>query len=367
MLLNEKICGLGDPENLLYLPNKMDILNRQIQYGGNSLYFHLLSGKDWGWGGDWNGSPFINNDPSKPFDLSRMADWQAFLGTANANGIWSFAFLYDDDCDPFGGDTVSTEEDQYIQQLVYYLGALDRLVWVIAEEYQEKLSRRRASAIAERLHHYDRGRHTIGIHQHSGLQFHFGGDPHIKLFMVQWIGPDRHAIYHGMSNALSEARGRYQIILSESTHSNMDWYGNGDEMRRKNWACLMSGVTGVMVYTRGDTRLHNLTDRDFKWLGYQNTWTRSIPRIYEMAPMPWTARHATDYVLKDPDEDRWMLYTVRPGALGAGPFSPADYEISWFDPVSGGGLNERQFLCGMVELNRMAGIGQEAVVYIRPV
>jgi len=361
MLLNEKICGLGDPENLLWLPNKHQVLDRCVASKVNALYCHASSFSD------FDGNPFIDGDPSKPLDPHRMGDWQAFIQKASSGGVWTFLFLHDDDSDPFNsGAKVTPAELQYIQQLVYYFGDIERLVWVVGEEYREAIHRNRASQIAALLKQYDQGRHTVGIHQNSGLQFDFGDDPNIDLFMIQWIGPDRHAIYHGLTNAIAEARGRYELILSESTHPDMDWYGSGAIMRKKNWAVFMTGCRGVMVYTRGTTRFGHLSDTDFRQIGFQATVSKLIPRINEFVAMPWTARQATEYVLKDPDEDRWILYTSRPGPLGAGEFSPKDYKLSWFDPVSCGGLNENRFICGMVELNRMSGIGQEAAVYIRP-
>src|SRR4030042_306607 len=113
---NEYLCGLGDPENILYRGDRDAIINRMIAHGGNALYFHVSCAH----GGDTpSGNPFKNGDPNQGLDPGIAARLKGMVDKMDTANIWSYLFLYDDSSQPFGNyDTVTAAEDQYIRQLV---------------------------------------------------------------------------------------------------------------------------------------------------------------------------------------------------------------------------------------------------------
>ena len=365
-MAREYLCGWGDPENLFYRSDRWQILDQIITYGGNVIYLIVSCAHD---GDTPDGNPFEGGNPNQGLSPSRATDIKAFVEKMNAHGIWAYLFLYDDSSQPFGShDIVTSAEDQYIHQLVNLLGHIPRLIWCIGEEYSEAMNRARASEIAKRLNAYDVGRHKIAIHQHSGTSFDFGDDKYIKEFCVQLIDADKNTLHTAMVNAVHEARGRYSIMLGESTEpgSSFEAYGMGGTMMRKNWACAMAGVD-VMVYTRGrwgeDAGMENL---DFKYLRNQHTFLNMIPDYRQMVNMDYLKTGCTDYVMKNPTADSWLLLTSKTGALGAEGFSAGIYTISWFDCQTGAGVNEANTITqGQNLFIRPSGIGIDTVCYVR--
>jgi len=361
----EYLCGWGDPENLFYRADRQQILNQIINHGGNCIYLIVSCAH----GGDTpEGNPFKNGDPNQGLSPSRAADIKAFCEKMNTHGIWAYLFLYDDSSQPFGShDTVTAAEDQYIHQLVDLLGHIPRLIWCVEEEYSEAMNRARASEIAKRLHTYDQGRHRIAIHQHSGISFDFGNDPYIKEFCVQLIDADRNTLHTAMVNAMLEARGRYSIMLGESTEPNnpLEAYGVGGTMMRKNWACAMAGAD-VMVYLRG--RWGNeagMEDLDFKYLRVQANFINSIPDYRQMVNMDPLKAGATEYIMKNPLADSWLLWTSLTGSMGVNYKFEGEYTLSWMDCRTGDGGNETKQFNGNPSMARPNGISPDCVLYVR--
>jgi len=286
------ICGMGDPEDILFRGDKYAILDHLIRYGGNCIYAIACSIK-----GDFDGNPFKNRDPRQGLDPRRMADWKAFFAKADAAGITTYLFRTDDNVD-IGGDRnrVTAVDDLYVRQLVEYFGHIKHLVWVIAEEWSEALSAAKAEALARLFHDYDAGCHRIGIHAHSGIHFPFAGSSYIKEQLIQLNKVDRDVLHREMVKAVQNAGGRYRVTLAESTHPGSDEYGHGKVMRLKNWACGMAGA-GIMVYCRGR---FNVNAEDLAALRIQQRWFEAVTDYPEMINMDGLAAAATEYVMKCP-------------------------------------------------------------------
>jgi len=79
-----------------------------------------------------------------------------------------YLFFYDDDINPFGGTgsiTAGSPEDNQIRDIVNKLETKKNIIWVVAEEYQDILSKTKVSSFASRIRHWDDYDHPIGVHQ----------------------------------------------------------------------------------------------------------------------------------------------------------------------------------------------------------
>ena len=117
---------------------------------------------------------------------------------------------------------------------------MTHLVWVVGEEYSERYTKKRASAIAATIRAADDRDHVIGVHQLSGLKFDFPSDPNIDQFLIQYKGTASE-LHSGVVQAFSTAGGQYNLNMSEAAN-----YGTGAVARQKSWAAAMAGAY-VMV------------------------------------------------------------------------------------------------------------------------
>ena len=82
----------------------------------------------------------------------------------DAAGIVIYFFFYDDSASIWGGNQVQGPEKAFVEALVNRYEHHDHLVWVVAEEYSEKLSKARVSSLAATIRAADAKQHPIGVH-----------------------------------------------------------------------------------------------------------------------------------------------------------------------------------------------------------
>jgi len=174
------MCGPGDPEGFLYRGklradgtrdgDQLKLIKKLKGTGANCVY--LMAVRSHGGDGDRTENPFIDNDPKKGLNPKVLEQWDGWFAEMDRAGIVIYLFLYDDSARIWKtGDAVGMPEKRFIQALVKRFKRHTHLIWCVAEEYQERFSAKRVSAIAAAIRKADDRRHPIAVHKLSGLDF----------------------------------------------------------------------------------------------------------------------------------------------------------------------------------------------------
>ncbi len=358
------MCGPGDPEGFLYRGTRnadgtrsgdqMALINKLAGTGADCIYFQAV--RSHGGDGDSTHNPFVDSDPSRGMSEPILDQWEAWFTAMEEQDIVMYFFFYDDSARIWNtGNTVGADERAFLRAMVNRFEHHKLLVWCIAEEYSERYTPQRVSAIAAEIRLTDDHNHVIAVHQLSGLTFDFADDPAIDQFAIQYNQSTPEALHSGMLTAWRTAAGRYSLNMAEAAN-----HGTGAVMRRKNWACAMGGAS-VMVLGM-DIATTPVTD--LQSCGYLVTFFEQTT-FNDMAPHDELAAGATDYVLAYPGES-YILYAGGPGDLGVTNLTAGTYSALWFDPVDGS-----QELAttvnvgpGTQSFTRPDSLGTEAALYL---
>lgn len=329
------LASPGDPEGFLYrgslnadgtrAGDQNEIIDKLIGTGANGIYFQVIRSH----GGDGNSThnPFVNNDPSQGINHDVLNQWASWFDRMDANGITIYLFFYDDSSRIWNtGDSVGVDEEAFFSAVVDRFEGYRHLVWVVGEEYQERYSADRVSALASIIRAVDDHDHPIGVHKLNGLSFdEFANDPNIDQFAIQYNETDAAALNSGMNTAWANAAGRYNLNMSEATQ-----WGTGTEARRKAWAVAMGGayVMGLGMDI-ASTPLSDLED-----LGRLRTFMEST-NFHIMEPANGIATADTDYVLAARGQSYIAYAAGSTGELGLLGLTAGTYELRWFDPQTG--------------------------------
>lgn len=360
------MCGPGDPEGFLYRGalnpdgtrdgDQMELIWKMSGTGANCIY--LMAVRSHGGDGDATENPFIGNDPSKGINMAVLDQWETWFTEMEKNGIVIVLYLYDDSALVWDtGDVVGGEERSFIRILADRFGHHDNLVWCIAEEYQEKLTPLRASAIAATIRAADRGRHPIAVHKLHGLNFsEFADDPSIDTFAIQYNVGTPDSLHQGMVKARRDAAGRYSVIMAEAAE-----HGRGEMARRKSWASAMAGAQ-VMVLGMdiAETPVSDLEDCGRLAEFFESADWRG------MEPHDELAAGGTQYVLAEPGK-RYIAYASDlQGGMGVSGLASGDYTLSWFDCATGARVTQLDVrMTGRTAMfAKPPGIGRECAVYV---
>jgi hypothetical protein len=328
------ICGPGDPEGFLYRGtenadgtrngDQLSLINRMMGTGANSIY--LMAVRSHGGDGDADENPFVDRDHTKPLNRAVLDQWDTWFSTMDAAGIVIYFIFYDDGTIVWNtGDQVLAPEKAFFRELVNRFESHANLIWVIAEEYQEGLSRNRASALAAEIRDADDHDHVIAIHQLNGINFDFADDPNIDQFAIQYNVASRNALHAGMLDAWTNAAGRYQLMMAECAA-----YGGGAVARQKSWACAMGGAY-VMIYEMdiASTAVGDLVD-----CGNLVSFMESTP-FHRMAPHDELKLGQTEYVLAEPGQGYIAYGAGATSSLGIRSLPAGTYTLHWFDCMKG--------------------------------
>jgi hypothetical protein len=155
------LCGPGDPESFLYLGTRQAdgtrtgggqdaMIQRLIDQGGNVIYMQMV--RSHGGDGAADHNPFVNSDPTKGLDADILNQWETWFTAMDDARVVIYLFFYDDSACIWGCSssdaTVSSAERGFIDGIVARFKHHRNLIWVHAEEYQERFSAARASAFA---------------------------------------------------------------------------------------------------------------------------------------------------------------------------------------------------------------------------
>ena len=360
------MCGPGDPEDFLYrgtlnddgtrAGDQMQLIDKLKGTGANCIYLQAV--RSHGGDGDATHNPFVDHDPARGVNTKVLDQWEQWFAEMDRQRIVIYLFIYDDSTLVWDtGDAVSAAERKFIETLVNRFEHHDHLIWCVAEEYAERLSDERVRRLAATIKAADDRDHPVAVHLNHGLEFSaFADDPQIDQFAIQYNVPTAGELHAGVIQAWQQARGRYNLNLSEAA----DW-GTGAEARQKAWACALGGAH-VMALGMDIT---STPVEDLKDCG-------SLVQFFSVVDLPGMEPHdelalgGTQYVLAWPGQ-RYVAYASdAQGQIGLRQMQAGQYKFFWLDCAS-----RRWFATDLVKVDEgdrswktPDGFGPEVAAYL---
>ena len=410
------LAGVGGPEGFLFETDtrKQLIVNRLKSSAAfpntpvNGIYFHALRA----FGGDGGSfeTPFNNDaDPDSGLSPAKMANWRGYLKQLDDAGIILWFNLMDDHAGPYGCRN-DVKYAKYAKDIVNQFKDFKHLIWITQEEYRWNTAGgkpcsnaendARQSNLAIAIREADPV-HPIGTHQMGDGVNNLPDDLIIRVFGQQTSVNSPEAMHDtagllGWSGAknwvyvMAEAAG-WHLGLIDSELKN----GNGrTPMRRSHWATAMSGGS-VMMYnsfecSNGGKLCNNgptdsdPTDGILDDLRRLRLFMEST-RFNEMTPLfddksntaldkSKTAlsdvkTDGTKYILANQAAGLYILYgDLNTSKMGVRNAPAGNYELKWFDPVSGASVTQPSVAVpagGLASFIKPNGLGPEVAVYVR--
>ena len=358
------LCGPGDPEGFLYRGRRRAdgtrdgdqdaLIDKLIRHGGNCIYMQIV--RSHGGDGQADHNPFVGSDPAKGLAKPILNQWGKWFARMDEAGICVYLFVYDDSTRIWTGDDVCPAERKFLAGVVNRFEKLRDLIWVVAEEYAERLSAKRVGNIAAAIRAADDHNHVIAVHKNNGLSFReLAGDANIEQFAIQWNVPTAEQLHDGMVKAWKLAAGRYGLNMSEAK-------GHTADMRRKNWACAMGGAHAMVL----GMDIASTPPAELRHCRIQQRFLEAAD-LNAMAPHDELAAAGTKYVLADPPRS-YVAYADRlEGMLGLKGVLAGAYHFTWLDCVTGKTVVQRNVPIRRGERSwaRPEGIGTELAVWLR--
>ncbi len=271
-------------------------------------------------------NPFVGGNPALGLDAKILDQWEQWFTALDDAGVIMHFFLYDDSASIWStGNTVGAAERAFVKGLVGRFKHHRGIVWVVAEEYEERFSAARVSALAAEIRAADDHRHPIGVHKLDGLSFaELATDPNVDQFTIQYNKATAAELHSGMVTAFRDAAGRYNLNLSEAAS-----HGSGAVARQKNWAAATAGAHVMALgWDIASTPVSDLQD-----CGRLVRFMRAA-RFHRMAPHDELRAGGTQYVLAAPGQG-YVAYAASAGNLGLKALAAGSYQLEWLDVASG--------------------------------
>ncbi|MEW5977410.1 MAG: hypothetical protein AB1898_16585 [Acidobacteriota bacterium] len=341
------ICGPGDPEDFFY-HNMAENLRLLKSRGARSTYITAYL-QDFGGG-----------HPGSGGDLdARLDEWEAALNELEQAGIVTVFFFFDDE------QRLPPDWEGAVDRIVRRFKHHKLLIWSVAEEYSEGLSKAEARAVANRIRAADDRRHVVGIHQLTGSRFDFNGDSAFQMFLLQSGATSAQEVYRDTLATWNNTAGRTILNTAEiAGHSRQD----RSRVRHWNWAAAMAGASMVQVLEMGragDPADRNLPEKyadcarlmDFMQGTDFNT----------MTPQSSLQYGGTQYVLAHSGGSYIAYSSALVGELGLKDLPAGIYDLKWFDAVTGKTVNQKAvgISAGDRLFSRPKGIGSELALWLR--
>lgn len=359
------MAGPGDPEGFLYRGrlqasgtrrgDQKKLIRRLSKTGANSIY--LMAVRSHGGDGDDTHNPYIGHNPANELNPKVLNQWEKWFKRMDRNGIVIFFIFYDDSARIWDtGDKVSPAERSLFEQLVDRFEHHKHLIWVVAEEYQERYTAARISRIAAVIRKADDYDHPIAVHKLTGLTFdEFANDKNIDQFAIQYKPDSVEEVHEAMQVAWREAKGRYNINLAE-VHPPV----TGAAARKRAWAAAMSGAY-VMAY---EMDIASTKANDMKDLGRLARFMESTD-FFRMAPRDSLAMAETEYMLAKPGKSYIAYSSKGNGPLGVKNLKAGTYLLYWFDAVTGTEFEDMvELAAGDHRFPRPSGYGKEVALHL---
>ena len=389
------LCGPDNPEEFLYLGTlrpdgtrdgpQMEMIEFLGKSGVNAFHFQMFrmrrcNIKD---EGDDTHCPFVDHDPSKPLNEKVLDQWDFWLGELEKRGIIVHLEFYNDATDvELMGWTLDSQgnlhpdEQRFIDGIVKRFCHRKNIIWGI-EESSNKLPRARVRhflKIAERIRQVDPYNHPIvqsfvtpetaekDIHPDGVTSADYRESPYIDIATWLHIPPHgkdfdaQHAAY--LRYALID-RDRFITMRNETEYHPID----RRVARIHNWACALAGMHALeaqLNVARADRRDRILDAGKVVDFMEQTDW-------YLMKPADHLASGSTKWVLAQPGKS-YIAYTYDyTGPMGLKELPQGQYELLWFDSVTGKSYRTRtrQPATGEARWEKPEEFGREIALYVR--
>jgi hypothetical protein len=212
--------------------------------------------------------------------------------------------------------------------------------------------------IAAEIRTIDDYDHAIAVHKLNGLDFsEFADEPNIDQFAIQYNVKTAEELHGAAVMAWKQAQGRYNLNMSEAA----DW-GNGQEARKKSWACAMGGAY-VMILNMD---ISMTAKSDLEDCGRLVRFFESA-NFNEMSPCDELKFAGTKYVLARPGFSYIAYSPELKSEIGLRGMRRGTYEFRWFDCVTGKEIIQAEIKieAGDRSWQKPDSIGKELAVYIR--
>ena len=325
------ICGPGDPEGFLYRGKRLsdgtrdgdqvDLIQKLIEHGGNCLYLQMV--RSHGGDGERDHNPFVDSDPRNELDPDILNQWEQWFSLMDQHHILIYLFFYDDSARIWNtGDTVGAHEQAFLQTIVRKFKHHKNLIWIVAEESEERYSTARVQAIARVIHETDDHRHLIGNHHHSGIHFKaWQPDGYLNHFAMQ-LGVEGDAAHHQAIEAFRTAGDQYQIIYSENTA--------GEPTARYAWRVAMAGLMPMMF----EMDVATTPIEELQRCRYLQRFFEDAD-FFRLSPHDELAHGGTKWVLAEPGASYIAYAEDLNGQLGLKQMEAGQYRLTWLDCASG--------------------------------
>lgn len=341
------LCGPGDPEDFLYRGeegpggvrrgDQMEIIRKLAGTGANCIY--LMAVRSHGGDGDATHNPFLEHDPAQGLNPRVLDQWDEWFEEMDKHGIVIYFIVYDDSAAVWnpkgspGEGTVRAGEEAFLRALVNRFEHHRHLVWCVAEEYSEKLTKGRAGAIAQVIRDADDYDHPIAVHQLTGTEFDFPDHPAIDQFAIQLgVGGGEALplaeINRSVRDAWNSAEGRYNLNMSEMGGH----FGAEDRAitRKRTWAAAMGGAYAMVIgMDVAATPVEYLRD-----CGRLNEFFTAT-RFAETRPRNDLALGAAEYALAAPGRSYILYASNAESGMGIKDLPKGTYRLRWFDIEEG--------------------------------
>lgn len=323
-------------------------LNYLSSEGINSAYF-LTYNLDGGDGCDvW---PWTSESERERFDVSKLDQWEVIFSHMDAKGIQLHIILTErENAKELGPPDAPDNNDLndvrklYYRELIARFGHHLAVQWNIGEENTNGDNKK--VEFAEYIRSLDPYNHPITVHTSDSKSYTFYenlfDDPVFEATSLQANIEDYNdlAIYYREQTA---AAGRKWAVYADEQAPNA---GNSraDELRKEGlWGNLMGGGGGVEWFTTNDLGIEDFRSFDVLWaqMGHARRFFDAYMPLAQMEPANNLTSDNSDYVLAQ-DGEIYAVYLPQGGSasLNVGGSSSKSFDVRWYDPRNGGGLQQ---------------------------
>lgn len=368
-------------------------LNYLASKGLNTLSFLTYNA-----GGDGdNVWPFNRRNAKVRYDCSKLDQWQIVFDHAQARGIhlnFKTQETENDDNVPesLDGGNLGVERKLYYRELVARFGYLLAATWNLGEENSQTTDQQKAMAAWFATHDPYRHNvvlHTFPPHQNKIYEPLLGKESELTGVSLQNHWAETHTKTLYWVNA-SERAGKPWVVANDEQNpashgvppdpgyqgfeaSSMDY--SADSIRHHTlWGNLMAGGSGVEYYFGYDLPQNDLICED--WRSRDRSWTYAgiALKFFRTQKIPVERMHCDDTLTARDDDycffkegEIYLIYLRNGGSLDLH-LSPGKYEVGWFNPRTGEGMNhllQKQTISGPTRTTLTAVDNKDWLLVIR--
>lgn len=311
--------------------------------------------------------PYVSPDDFTRFDVSKLAQWEIVFEHMQSKGILLHMVLQETENETMldGGNTGPMRQ-LYLGELIARFGHHLAMNLNLGEENgyaeftpisQNDLQRRSMASFIKKIDPFN---HPVLLHTHSH-------EPHRANILDSIVG---FKDLDGLSLQVDKREGAAEVLETwkkKATDSGNEWMitmdeigmwhtgarsdsldGNHDSLRRYVlWGTLLSGAAGVEWYFGANNRYHDLNTED--WRSRDRLWEitdfalnffqENLP-YWEMAPDHALINSKDAYCLRKPGEIYAVYIPDSKGYTIDLTEARGEFDLKWYDPLSGGNLQE---------------------------